>query len=312
MKNILKFSFISLFLFSCSTLVTTGIRSINAIYSSDKSNILKLGYNLKDYEPQWFPNDNIYFERIYFLGAKLELIKNKNKNNNKVIYWAHGGAFLYPLTNIYRNLAEYMVKNYPDYDIVLVDYKQLPDYKYPSGNIDFENGLNWTMNRYSKVFVMGDSAGGNLVVSNTLKRRDNNMRLPNSLVLISPFLDLSNTVESRVKNIKTDLLIGNTKDNFKLSKLLVDNDYFEGFDKKDPYISPIFANFDGFPPTFIEVNEGEILFDDSDIIHKKLEKLGIDNKYIITKGLFHDYIIIKSIPESKEAIKRIFEFLDKQ
>ena len=312
MKKGLKLCFISLFLFSCSSIVTTSIKSINYLYPGDKSNIVGIGYTLKDYEPGWYPSKNTHFERIYYSKTKLELIKPKNKQNKSVIYWAHGGAFLYPLTNFYRELAEYMIRVNDNYDIVFVDYRQLPEHTYPEGNVDFENGLKWCMEKYDKVYVMGDSAGGNLVMSNSLKRRDEGQKLPDAIVLISPFLDISYTVNSRFENVKTDILIGSKKDDFKPAKLLAENEYFKGFDNKNPYISPVFGEFNNFPPTYIEVNKGELLFDDSNIVAQKLNKLGIENELKITENLFHDYIILKDLPESKIAIKNIFKFLDKQ
>ena len=46
-------------------------------------------------------------------------------------------------------------------------------------------------------------------------------------------------------------------------------------DLTDPYISPLFGNFHGFPPVYIQVGENEILLDDSLRLYKNLIKAGV-------------------------------------
>lgn len=74
-------------------------------------------------------------------------------------------------------------------------------------------------------------------------------------------------VDSRKRNRKNDLLVGGKK-----SKYLIDSPYYENCDKTDPYISPIYANYHNFIPTYIEVNKDEMLYDDSYIVYNKMKK----------------------------------------
>ncbi|NYV27648.1 alpha/beta hydrolase [Streptobacillus felis] len=297
----------------CSTLTTSILKTTNFLYRGEKTNLVNFGRAVSSYEPKWNHLDFIYHEKILYDGnTKLELIKKKDKVNDSVIYYAHGGAFLYPLSNYYRDLAEFMIGLNDNYDIVFVDYRQLPYSFYPSGHDDYESGLDYVFSKYKNVYTMGDSAGGHLIVSSILKRIGEKKKLPHATVLLSPFLDISYTVPSRKENIKTDLLIGSAASDYKPSKLLVDNEYFKyEKDKKHPYISPVFGNFKGFPPTYIEVNNGELLFDDSYIMKQKLDKEKIENRFVTVDGLFHVYHILKS-EEAKTSFKGIFEFLDKK
>ncbi|WP_064581050.1 alpha/beta hydrolase fold domain-containing protein [Streptobacillus moniliformis] len=312
MKKII-FIFSTLAIVSCSSITTTLLKTTNFIYRGEKEAFLKIGRTGAYYELPWKHKSDITHETILYNGnVKLELIKKTEKKNDSVIYYAHGGAFIYPLSNIYRNLAEFMLNINDNYDIIFVDYRQLPYSFYPSGHDDYDNGLEYAFENYKNVYTFGDSAGGNLIVSTLLKRRDEKRRLPDAVVLLSPFLDISNTLESRKTNVKTDLLIGSSVENYDLSKLLKDNEYFKyEKDKKHPYISPVFGDFNGFPPTYIEVNNGELLYDDSKIVKEKLDSENIENKFVTVDGLYHVYHLLRS-SEATTSIKSIFDFLDEK
>ncbi len=310
-KIILIFS--ALAIVSCSTITKTLIKTTNFIYRGEKEVLLKIGRTAAYYELPWDHKKNTTHKTILYNGnVKLELIKKSEKKNDSVIYYAHGGAFIYPLSNIYRNLAEFMLGINDNYDFVFVDYRQLPYSFYPSGHNDYDIGLEYAFENYKNVYTFGDSAGGHLIVSTLLKRRDEKRKMPDAVVLLSPFLDISHSLESRKTNIKTDLLIGSPVENYDLSKLLKDNEYFKyEKDKKHPYISPVFGDFKGFPPTYIEVNNGELLYDESIIVKEKLDKENIENKLVTVDGLFHVYHLLQ-FNEAKTSLKLIFEFLDEK
>lgn len=307
---------LSLFLsFSCSNLVKAGLKSINTIYTGDKGEVLTfISEGAKILDPWWQAPYDIDYYIINYKNAKIEKIsKKKESKNNKAIYFIHGGAFVFPLNTSYRNLANKMIEINDDYDIFLVDYPVYPEAYYPSANIDVQNGYEYVRSKYEKVYVMGDSAGGNLAVSLTMKLRDENKKMPDGMILISPFLDISNSVKSRDENYSTDLLIGSHMINTEPTKFLSEKGYFEKeVDKKQPYISPIFGEFNGFPPTYLEVNEKEMLYDDSRIMKEKLEKEGVKLEYREVKNLFHVYQLNIYMQESIDSLKNIYNFLEMQ
>lgn len=68
--------------------------------------------------------------------------------------------------------------------------------------------------------------------------------------------------------------------------MLIDSPYYKGYDKSEPYISPIFAKFHNFIPTYIEVNKDEMLYDDSYIIYNKMKKKILMLNYLKQKSCF--------------------------
>lgn len=110
----------------------------------------------------------------------------------------------------------------------------------------------------SQIVLAGDSAGGGLAMCLTMYLRDHVMPLPAGIVAMSPWTDLTAGGESYETNYEKDPLFGNTRDS-----LIYVNDYPGDHDKMDPYISPLFGNFRGFPPMLIQVGSIEMLLSDS-------------------------------------------------
>ncbi|VWL85481.1 alpha/beta hydrolase [Oceanivirga miroungae] len=315
-KNIVKLLAIFPFILSCSLTQIDLKEDVLAVISFldyiniDKEKFLQNAKSLTALEIKEKGDSNISYEKLVFKKAKLEIFAPKNKSNKSVIYIVHGGAYVYPLSNIYRNLAKFFINNNDNYDVALLDYDILDSARYPIANDQTYDGLEYLMNRYEKVNALGDSAGANLVMSTLIKRNENKEKLVNSIVLYSPFLDISFTVDSRTKNKNKDILIGSVHNkDYEFINLLKDNDYYKNVEnKKDYYISPIYYNnFNNFPPTYIEVGMDEVLFDDSKILAKKLPRV----KLVGIKGLFHDFQILTFISTARESVIRTIEFLDK-
>lgn len=132
--------------------------------------------------------------------------------------------------------------------------------------------------------------------------------MPKALVLISPFLDMEAIVDSRIRNKNNDLLIGGEYNKHYETKYLIDSPYYKGYDKSEPYISPIFAKFHNFIPTYIEVNKDEMLYDDSYIIYNKMKKENIDVELFETEKLFHVHHLLIYTNEAKKSVNKIMKF----
>ena len=58
-------------------------------------------------------------------------------------------------------------------------------------------------------------------------------------------------------------------------------------DLTDPHISPLFANFAGFPPTYIQVGSNEILLDDSTRLRDRMKADGVVVRLDVFEGMWH-------------------------
>ena len=112
------------------------------------------------------------------------------------------------------------------------------------------------------VTLIGDSAGGTLVIALTQRLIRNNICLPREIVLILPVLDAS------LQNIEIDEI---DKKDLMLSRngvlsakqMCVDDGNLQQLS-----ISPLNGSFEGFPPTYLFVAENDITYPDQILFHK--------------------------------------------
>ena len=228
----------------------------------------------------------------------------KKKDSKNVLVYVHGGAFYIRTVNsFYYTMNEKILENCPkDYEIILLDYKGL---KYPEQNKELENVLDYVQKRYDRIVLMGDSSGGNLILSQILKRRDEHKKLPDGLVLLSPWTDLTNTVKSRKDNFTKDVLFGKT-----YPKLLLNNPYIEDVkDKTNPYISPVYGDYHNFPKTLIQCGSTELLLDDSRIVYENMKENKVDAKLEIYDNMVHVFQLFGIFDRTDEALKNVSKFL---
>jgi acetyl esterase/lipase len=109
-----------------------------------------------------------------------------------------------------------------------------------------------------RIAIGGDSAGGGLSLALALKLRDAHEELPACVWLVSPWTDLTMSGSTLVTKDAIDPLIHKAY----LDELA--DAYLGGAtDRKDPRVSPLFANLTGIPPMLIQVGSAETLLDDA-------------------------------------------------
>ena len=78
----------------------------------------------------------------------------------------------------------------------------------------------------------------------------------------------------------------------------------------NPLVSPVYADFHGFPPLLIQVGSEEILLDDSRMLADKAKADGVDVTLKIWDGMWHVWQVLGDlIPESREAFEEIEKFI---
>lgn len=247
------------------------------------------------------------------------LIKNKSKNQDKVIFQIHGGAFLIPLIDLFRKLAVKYSKLSDGATVVNLDYRTAPKHKYPSARDDSEKVYFDLLEKGYKpenIIIVGDSAGGNTLLSLVAKLRNENKPLPKALICMSPWGDLSASGKSYYDNLYVDVEFGmDKKMNFNSHRIhLIDFfciPYAGHTPLKDKGLSPVFESYENFPPMLIQVGGDEMLLSDSKTIHKKAINAGTNCTLTIYEGMFHTFQTLVNIPESRQAWKEVSNFLKK-
>ena len=193
--------------------------------------------------------------------------------------------------------------------MLTIDYRVAPENPYPAALEDAFEAYNWlkSMGWHSRqIIVAGDSAGGGLALALCLYLKDHNRRLPGGLVLMSPWTDMTASGPSYEDNYERDPLFGNSRDS-----LIYNRDYMGWHNAKDPYISPLFGEYWGFPPMLIQAGSVEMLLSDSIGVAYKAKKQGVKVRLSIYKGMFHVFQMgMMMMPESKQAWKEIGRYFE--
>ena len=78
---------------------------------------------------------------------------------------------------------------------------------------------------------------------------------------------------------------------------------------KNPLISPVFAEYRDFPNTLIQVSDIEILYSDSQDVAERIKIGGNEVKLSVYNSLPHVWQIFGFLPEAKQALREISDFL---
>ena len=89
-----------------------------------------------------------------------------------------------------------------------IRYRLAPEYIFPCAVIDAVTAYLHILKEYdpASVHLIGDSAGGGLVLATLLAIRDGGWPQPTGAIALSPWLDLTHSLPSFQTNIDTDFL----------------------------------------------------------------------------------------------------------
>ncbi len=251
-------------------------------------------------------------------GVKVERLVPQTVKGDEVILHFHGGGGAMGMDGLfYRKVAEKYAKSC-NLEVISIDYETGEEVVQPSFIDDcfcayqelIKHGLS-----ADKIIAVGDSMGANLMLATFLKCLGAGLPLPKAAVSVCAFADCTASGESYRKNCYKDpmyalpLYMSADKYADRLRRVPV---YIGDCDPSDPYMSPAFADYKGFPPMLIVVGDCEVDESDSDMIYKRALEAGVKVEYKKYKGMFHDFLYIAPfIKESKKAWRDIADFICK-
>lgn len=228
---------------------------------------------------------------------------SREKMKDGLLVYLHGGAFVVgPIKWQWEYISDLSLRG--DMAALVIDYRQLPDHPFPAGLNDVTDVLTYILDheKPGRWFLLGDSAGGNLALTATFKLRDKGYRLPDKIVLMSPFLDASLENPDINKNEEEDPFLSRNLRSGK-KKYAPDEELY------NPLVSPMFGKLEGLPPILLQVGTSEIMLWDSRKFYKKCRDAGVEVEYKEYEGMFHAFQIVSMLPEAKEARKAQLKFL---
>ena len=192
-------------------------------------------------------------------GVPVVIVDTPNTDPSVAVLYLHGGAYALGSAADSVGLAA-DVSRRVGARAISVDYRLAPENPFPAGLDDavtvyralIDEGIS-----SARIAVVGESAGGGLVIATLAALRDHALPQPCCAAVFSPWVDM--TVAGASATSKADLDPALTAEALRTRA----RDYVGEYDPDTPLVSPIFADLTGLPPLLIQVGSHEILLDDA-------------------------------------------------
>jgi monoterpene epsilon-lactone hydrolase len=225
----------------------------------------------------------------------------------RVLINLHGGGFNSDSGSLIEGVP---IANLAMIKVVSVYYRLAPENPYPAAVDDVVAVYKELLKTYPArgIGIFGTSAGAILTCEVTVRLKQLGLPLPAALGIFSGLADFSRPGESRQIYTLTGLP-GELEPVD--PRHLPDDAYVGKTDRKDPVLSPLFADLHGMPPSLLVTSSRDLLLSDTAILHRALLRAGNDPQLVVFEGLPHAFWYNFELPETKEALQLMANFFDR-
>ncbi|MCW2747941.1 MAG: esterase [Nocardioidaceae bacterium] len=225
----------------------------------------------------------------------------------RIVLYFHGGAFISGGIRSHRRISAQISRATGGIPVLSIAYRLMPQHSIGQSIADGLTAYDVLLHSgyaAQDVVFAGDSAGGNLVFSVAVAARERGLPMPAALVAMSPWADLDADVHLASPNRDLDAYLAAES----ISTVLAFHE--KKFGPLPEEASPVVADLLGMPPTLIQVGSTEILRDDAQRLHDRLEAAGCTVTLQIWDKQFHVFQAwYDVIPEAREAVAEIATFI---
>jgi monoterpene epsilon-lactone hydrolase len=244
-------------------------------------------------------------------GVPGAMIGDTSDRGRLAILYLHGGAFVFPAApHLQVQLLGRLCNDLGGIGF-MPDYRLAPTHPAPAALDDCERAYRGLLSlgfAPARIAVIGESAGGNLVLGLLQRIRKGGLPMPACAVPISAVTELarSHAPPSRNFNSKQEALIPQSFAH-RASEW-----YTRGQDASHPEISPLYADYSGFPPLYFLVGEREILLDDTLLAAERAREAGVKTELEVWPVLPHAFLLFESMfAEAPQARRDIVSFVQR-
>lgn len=187
-----------------------------------------------------------------------------------------------------------------------VDYRMPPEHPYPAALDDAMAAYRYVLDRHAsaRIVIGGRSAGGNLAAAMLLRARAEDLPMPAGLILLSPEVDLTESGDSFQVNQTIDVMLPGS--------LMRNNElYAAGADLSHPYLSPLFGDLTGLPPTFLQSGTRDLFLSNAVRMHRGLRRAGVDAELHVFEAMPHGGFM-GNTPEDRDLAEEVGRFAKAQ
>jgi acetyl esterase/lipase len=223
-----------------------------------------------------------------------------------VYLFLHGGGWVLGAAHHNDGPLEALANN-ANLAVVSVDYRLAPEHPYPAGPDDCEAAAVWLAEHAAAEFgsdrlvIGGESAGGHLSVTTLLRMRDKHgytgFKAAN---LVFGVYDLAGTPSSE---LAADSLVINRQ-----SMHWFGDHFVPAERRREPDVSPIYADVHNMPPALFTVGTLDPLLDDTLFLYARWITAGNQAELEVYPGAVHGFVNFE-YPQARQARARITDYV---
>ena len=239
-------------------------------------------------------------------GVAAQWVSVPQSRPDRIFFYLHGGSFTFRFLNAHAAFAARLCRRLRARALI-PDYRLAPAHPYPAAPDHCHVAYRWAPKHAGAardIVFLGDSAGGNLVLVTIVRALRAGEALPACAVLLSPAVDVTLASRSIVYNASFDLLLS-------LHNLLVLRRGYvvspELYAHAD--VSPLFADFSGYSPLFLQAGSTELLRDEAVRTAEKAHAAGVDAELELWPETPHSFQMAPFLPETMQELDRAVRFI---
>jgi monoterpene epsilon-lactone hydrolase len=208
----------------------------------------------------WSVANDVKFSSVDINGLPGEWSAIPGSDASRVLMFFHGGGYCSGSIVSHRRLVTEAGRA-AGMRTLAIGYRLAPEHPFPAAYDDAFKAWRFLRDQNipgAHIAIGGDSAGAGLTLSLTSRLRDAHEELPGCVWLISPWTDLTMCGSTLTTKEPVDPIVHKQYLNE-----LADAYLPPGMDRKDPRVSPLYADLRGFPPMLIQVGSDETLLADA-------------------------------------------------
>jgi len=220
----------------------------------------------------------------------------------------HGGGFNSDSGSLIEGIP---IANLAKTKVVSVYYRLAPENPFPAAVDDVVAVYKELLKTYkpNSVAIFGTSAGAILTAEVAVRLKQLGIPLPAALGIFSGLSDFSRPGDS----LQLFTLNGLPGEMHPIDRNhLPDDQYVGKTDRKDPVLSPLFADLHGLPPSLLVTSTRDILLSGTTTFHRALLRAGVDAHLVVFEALPHAFWYQFQLPETKEALEVMAKFFDEK
>lgn len=244
-------------------------------------------------------------------GVPVDLIRPLQMlatNRRRVLINLHGGGFN---SDSGSRIEGDPIANLTRMEVVSVYYRLAPENPFPAAVDDVVAVYKELLKTYkpASIGIFGTSAGGALTCEVAVRLKQLRLPLPGALGILSASGDFSRASDTR-QLFTLDGLPGTLRPTDPAN--LPNEAYVGKTDRRDPVLSPLFADLHGMPPTLFISGTRDALLGDTSNLQRAMLRAGVDARLVVFDALPHAFWYHFEFPETHEALRLLAQFLDEK